>query len=176
MGAQTDLMENDKARLTALHRLAAAAYRAGERTPAALVGPQDQEFLASIGLSRQVVFDYAEDFVRSGEPDCPTFVRVAEIRRDYFHGVRNKAAAIRNIPEDELPLREEEWEGIAWLPRITAKAWCFLEGSLCPEVMYGCSGDRAFLRKFQLTLPYFLAAVRDSGNDVGKILKYVRGA
>jgi hypothetical protein len=169
-------MENDQARLTALHSLAVAAYREGERNPDALVRPQDQGFLDSIGLSRQVAFDYAEDFVRSGEPDCPTFVRVAGIRRDYFHVVRKGVPATQSVPEDELPLREEEWAGIAWLPRIAAKARCFLEGSLCREVMYGCSGDRAFLRKGNLTLPDFLVAVRDSGNDAGKILKYVRGA
>lgn len=168
-------MESDNVRLTGLHRLAAAAYRSGERNPDVVVGPQDQAFLASIGISRQVVFDYAEDFVRSGEPDCPTFVRVAGIRRDFFQGPGKRVAAARTVPEAELPLRAEEWEGIAWLPRITAKARCFLDGSLCRDVMYGCSGDRAFLRKFQLTLPGFLAAVRDAGADAGKILKHVRG-
>ncbi|MEI6070543.1 MAG: hypothetical protein WCS31_02025 [Verrucomicrobiae bacterium] len=167
-------MKNDKAHLEDLHRLAVAAYRAGERDPDALTAPADGAFLASIGLSAQVLFDYAEDFVRSDEPDCATFVRAAGIRRDFFHGARNSVPAARTVREDELPLREHEWEGIAWLPRIAAKARCFLEGSLCREVMYGCSGDRAFLRKYNLSLPDFLAAVRDSEDHRKTLPRLVR--
>jgi len=168
-------MKNDKERLAGLHCLAVAAYREGERNPNTMLSPLDGAYLASIGLPRQVLFDYAEDFVNAGEPDCQTFVRVAGIRSDYFRRVRNGAPALRTVQENELPLREQEWEGIAWLPRITAKARCFLDGSLCREVMYGCSGDRAFLRKYQLTLPDFLATVRDSAEDRENILRRVRG-
>jgi hypothetical protein len=81
----------------------------------------------------------------------------------------------RIVQETELPRKTDEWEGIPWLPRIAKKARCFLEGTLCSEVMYGCSGDRAFLKKFNLSLPGFLELVRDSGSDVAKIVRSVRG-
>jgi hypothetical protein len=42
--------------------------------------------------------------------------------------------------------------------------------------MYGCSGDRAFLRKHLLTLPGFLETVRDSGEDRARLVQHARGA
>ena len=153
-------MNTDQLRLKQIHRKAVAGYQGGCREADKLVPGEDAEFLASLGISSQVLLDYAEDFARSGDPDCATFVRLAEIRRDYFHKVQNGIPASRIIPETEFPLKTDECDGIAWLPRITQKARCFLEGSLCKEVMYGCSGDRAFLRKFLLTLPGFLERVR----------------
>lgn len=169
-------MNTDQIRLNEIHRKAAAGWQAGRRDAATLVPREDTDFLASLGVSPQALMDYAEDFVRYGDPDCATFVRVVEIRRDYLRGAQKGIPATRQIPEPELPRKTDEWDGIAWLPRITQKARCFLEGTLCGEVMYGCSGDRAFLRKFLLTLPGFLEKVRDSGNDREKLLQFVRGA
>ena len=169
-------MNTDQIRLKEIHRKAVAAYQDGDRDADKLVPREEVDFLATLGVSSQVLLDYAEDFSRSGEPDRATFVRVAEIRRDYFRNVRKGIPATGVVPEPALPLREDEWEGIAWLPRITQKARCFLEGSLCKEIMYGCSGDRSFLRKFLLTLPGFLEKVRDSAEAPAKILDYVRGA
>lgn len=169
-------MNTDQIRLLEIHRNAAAEYHSGCRDADSLVPREDAEFLFSLGVSPQVLLDYVEDFVRYEEPDCATFVRVAEIRRDYFSKVQKRIPAGRIVREPELPRKTDEWEGVTWLPRITAKAWCFLEGTLCTEVMYGCSGDRAFLRKHLLALPGFLEIVRDSGKDSAKILQYVRGS
>lgn len=169
-------MNSEQIRLNEIHRKAAGGYHSGCRDAEGLAPREDMDFLASLGISPQVLLDYAEDFVRSGDPDCATFVRVAETRSDYFLNVQKGIPAKRVVQEPELPLREEEWDGIPWLPRIAKKARCFLEGTLCREVMYGCSGDRAFLRKHLLTLPGFLETVRDSGDDRAKILQYVRGA
>lgn len=169
-------MNTAQIRLKEIHRKAVSAYQGGLRDADKLVARTDVEFLSSLGVSSQILLDYAEDFSRSGEPDCATFVRVVEIRRDYFLKVQKGLPAALIVQEPELPLRELEWGGVAWLPRITQKARCFLDGSLCREVMYGCSGDRAFLRKFLLTLPGFLETVRDSGDDRAKILDYVRGS
>jgi hypothetical protein len=168
-------MNTDQIRLTEIHRKAVAAYQSGCRDADNLAPREEVNFLATLGVSSQVLLDYAEDFVRYGEPDCATFLRVMEIRGDYFRRVQKGIPSARIVQEPELPLRENEWEGVAWLPRITSKAGCFLDGSLCKEVMYGCSGDRAFLRKFLLTLPGFLEKVRDSGDDASKLLDYVRG-
>jgi hypothetical protein len=169
-------MNTDEIRLKEVHRKAALGYQNGCREAEALVPRGDLDFLASLGISSQVLMDYAEDFVRSGDPDCATFVRVAETRRAYFLNVQKGIRAAKVVLEPELPRKTDEWDGIAWLPRIVKKARCFLEGSLCREVMYGCSGDRAFLRKHLLTLPGFLEQVRDAGDDRAKILQYVRGA
>lgn len=169
-------MQPDSHRLAEIHSHAAAAYQEGLRDPAALVRREELAYLAAFGISPQVLFDYAEDFTRHGEPDAAAFVAVAELRRDYLRDVQKGASAGQPVPEPELPLRQDEWEGIAWLPRIAAKARCFLEGTLAREVMYGCSGDRAFLAKFHLTLPGFLEAVARSGNDREKLLRYVRGS
>lgn len=169
-------MNTDQIRLKEIHRKAALGYQGGCRNPESLVPRMDMDYLASIGISPQILLDYVEDFARSGDPDSATFVKVVEIRRDFLRTVQNGMSPAAVILEPELPLREDEWEGIPWLPRITRKAACFLEGSLCREVMYGCSGDRAFLRKHSLTLPGFLETVRDAGQDSGKILQYVRGA
>jgi hypothetical protein len=98
---------------------------------------------------------------------------VVEIRRDYFRAVLDGKPAGEVVSESELPQREDSWNGIPWLPRITKKAECFLEGSLCLDVMYGCSGDRAFLRKRAITLPGFLEAVRDAGGIVEEVIAYV---
>jgi len=166
-------MNTDQIRLTEIHRKAVAAYQSGCREADNLAPREEVDFLAGLGVSSQVLLDYAEDFVRYGVPDCATFARVVEIRRDYFRKVQQGTPRI--VPEPQLPRKTDEVGGIAWLPRITKKARCFLDGSLCKEVMYGCSGDRAFLRKFLLTLPGFLEKVRDSGADPAKILDYVRG-
>ena len=64
--------------------------------------------------------------------------------------------------------------GLPWLLRIIRKAQCFLEGSLCDDIMYGCAGDRAFLKKFRSTLPAFLAVVRDSRGDAAEVLHFLR--
>ena len=168
-------MNTDQIRLKEIHRMAVAGYQSGCRDADNLVPRADLTFLTTLGVSSQVLIDYAEDFVRYGEPECAIFLRVVEIRRDYFHKVQKGIPSARIVPEPELPRKTDECEGIAWLPRITQKARCFLEGTLCNEVMYGCSGDRAFLRKFLLTLPGFLEKARDSGEDPAKLLDCVRG-
>ncbi|MEI8309822.1 MAG: hypothetical protein WCH98_03605 [Verrucomicrobiota bacterium] len=168
-------MNTDQIRLKEIHRKAVEGYQNGCRDAGGLVPRQDVEFLSSIGISPQVLLDYAEDFARYGEPECAIFVRLAEIRRDYYRVVQKGLAAVRIVEERELPRKTDECDGIAWLPRITQKARCFLEGSLCEELMYGCSGDRAFLRKFLLTLPGFLEKVSESGAEPAKLLDYVRG-
>ena len=168
-------MDTDQIRLTEIHRKAAAAYQDGGRDAGSLVPEDDLGFLAACGISAQTLLDYAEDFVRYGEPDTATFVRVVEIRRDHLRSSPNPLQIAQPVPESELPRKMDEWEGIAWLPRITQKARCFLDGTLAPEIMYGCGGDRAFIQKLHLTLPGFLELVRQAGNDDKQVIKGVQG-
>ncbi len=162
------------ARLRPLYDKAVAQYRAGQRGEDTFFTPAEREFLAAIGLKPINVYDYAEDFVSAGEPDWETFLLVAAARRDYFLYEQNCETCTQEISGDELPAREAELGGIAWLPRIIAKARCFLGGGLCHDIMYGCGGDRRFLRTHDLHAADFLRAVWSSRGDDGKVLAFVQ--
>lgn len=60
-------------------------YQEGKRDSAAYFDDEQMSFLHSIGHTAQEVFDFAEDFVKSGEPDFTTFALCAEARRVYFN-------------------------------------------------------------------------------------------
>lgn len=162
--------------LTRIHEEARAAYEAGSRSPDGIANTAALEFLKSIGVSSQFLFDCVDDLSRYGEPDLKTFIALCEIRAGYFHDVMKGAPAPRTVDECELPPKTEEFDGIAWLPRIIRKAQCFLSGCLCPEIMYGCGGDRAFLAKYKISLPDFLAEVRDTDGDPKLMAAFLRGA
>jgi hypothetical protein len=73
-----------------------------------------------------------------------------------------------------LPAKTAEVDGIAWLPRIIAKARLKLRGELPPDLMYGCAGDRPFLQKMNLDLPRFLKLVWECGDDTRRIVEAVK--
>ncbi|MFM8982715.1 MAG: hypothetical protein ACKOLA_07380, partial [Spartobacteria bacterium] len=120
--------------------------------------------------------DCVDDLARYGEPDLKTFLALCDIRAGYFRDVMKGAPAPRTVDECELPPKTEEFDGIAWLPRVIRKAECFLSGCLCPDIMYGCAGDRAFLAKHGATLPNFLAQVRDADGDPARVAAFLRSA
>lgn len=161
-------------RLSEIHARALAAYQAGCRDVENILDLEDCNFLKSIGLRPGIVYDYVEDFSRRGQPTLEDFLQVCKIRYSYFHDMQKECWEDRCVPESELPLRETELEGIPWLPRIIQKAQCFLTGTLCPEVMYGCRGDLRFLNEHDLNVTDFLIAVRDSNADPTQILQFVR--
>ena len=78
------------------------------------------------------------------------------------------------VVEADLPLREAELEGIAWLPRILVKARAKLRGELHPDIMYCCGGDFAFLRGQDVAPADFLRVIWASGGDDAKVLAYLR--
>ena len=84
----------------------------------------------------------------------------------YMHGIT------KEVPTDSssLPQKPEELDGIPWLPRIIAKATCFLEGGLCLDIMYGCGGDRRFLKEHDIHPADFLRIVWASGGNNEKVL------
>ena len=151
-------------------------YRAGTRDAEALFEAAELTFLASIGCGAQELFDYVEDYSHGGDPTFETVLLVTASRRDFFlteqHGQSN--GVVRS--PDEFPAKAAELEGIAWLPRIIAKARAKLRGELPPELMYGCGGDRPFLRRHGVHLADFLRVVRDAGDDDAGIAAYLRSA
>jgi hypothetical protein len=75
---------------------------------------------------------------------------------------------------DSLPAKTAEVDGIPWLPRLIEKARAKLRGEMPPELMYGCGGDRPFLRRMNVELAEFLRLVWDAKNDERRILDYVK--
>ena len=64
--------------------------------------------------------------------------------------------------------------GVAWLPRLIAKARAKLRGEMPGELMYGCGGDRAFLRRVNIHPADFLREVWSARDDDEKIIEYVK--
>ena len=159
--------------LNQLHEKASANYRTGCRTPSQILAPADLEALAKLGISAQSLYDAVDDLARYGEPDKAVFVELAQMRADYFQTTLQCRPPSRIVQESELPPKSAEFEGVSWLPRIIRKAQCFLEGSLCDDIMYGCAGDRSFLKKYNATLPSFLAVVRDTHGDPAQALRFL---
>jgi hypothetical protein len=149
-------------------------YRVGNRDLETYFTAEQQEFLSSIGLRPINLYDYAEDMVSYSEPDWNTVLLIMAARRDYFlyhqHGITKEAPT----DSSSLPPKPEELDGIPWLPRIIAKATCFLEGGLCLDIMYGCGGDRRFLKEHDIHPADFLRTVWASGGDSQKVLDFVR--
>jgi hypothetical protein len=159
--------------LNQLYDKASANYRTGCRTPLQILAPVDLDALAKLGISVQSLYDAVDDLACYGEPDKPVFVEIAQMRADYFHTTLQGRPPSRIVQESELPPKSAEFEGVSWLPRIIRKAKCFLEGSLCDDIMYGCAGDRSFLKKYNATLPAFLAVVRDTQGAPAKALSFL---
>jgi hypothetical protein len=159
--------------LRAIHEKAVSLYRGGERNDAAFFSVSENGFLASIGLKPINVYDYAEDLVSSGEPDWETYLLIVAVRRDYFLFEQKRVANIQEIRPDQLPARRATLGGIPWLPRIIAKARCFLQGALCHDIMFYCGGDRHFLGERKIHPADFLRVVWAANNDDRKILAFV---
>jgi hypothetical protein len=161
-------------RLRAIYDKTIDLYRGGNPDLSSYFTQEETTWLASIGLRPINLYDWAEDVTGAGEPDWNTALLVAAARRDYFL-VHQKGATATTVTEAaELPAKTEELDGIPWLPRIIAKATCFLKGGLCHDIMYGCGGDRRFLKEHDIHPADFLRAVWASGGDQAKVLAYVR--
>ncbi len=145
---------------------AVAAWKNGHQSPSSMFSaPETLAFLKSIGCSTQELFDFVDDHLTYGEPSLETSLEVTAIRRDYFLQNQKGQPSPHTANMADLPAKSAAADGIPWLPRIIAKARIKLRGEMPPELMYGCSGDRAFLKKINLSLPEFLSLVRDNSND-----------
>jgi hypothetical protein len=161
-------------RLRAIYDKTIDLYRGGNRDLSSYFTQEETTWLASVGLRPINLYDWAEDVTGAGEPDWNTALLIAAARRDYFL-VHQKGATATTVTEAaELPPKTEELDGIPWLPRIIAKATCFLKGGLCHDIMYSCGGDRRFLKEHDIHPADFLRAVWASGGDQAKVLNYIR--
>jgi hypothetical protein len=153
-----------------------AAWHAGQQSPGDMFSREDTVFLKSIGCTAQELFDFVDDGQRYGEPDFDTTLAVAAIRRDYFLNVLQGQSTGRTVLMDNLPAKTAEVDGIAWLPRLIVKARVKLRGEMPDDLMYGCAGDRPFLRQMNMDLPGFLKLVWQSGDDDRRIIDAVKKA
>jgi hypothetical protein len=151
-----------------------AAYNSGKGKPQSLFSPPDAAFLSSIGCTTQELFDFVEDFCRGGEPDYDSVLLVTAARRDFFYTVQHRQSSGKIVSMDQLPPKSAALDGIEWLPRIIVKAQAKLRGEMPPELMYGCGGDRPFLRSVNIHLADFLRVVWAVNGDSQKVLVFVR--
>ncbi len=149
-------------------------FRAGEQDIAAYYDAPDRKLLDFIGYQPREFFDFVEDYADSGDPTPTTAVMIASARRDYFHVVQDGRRSGRILDPGSLPPKQEELDGISWLPRIIVKAEAKLRGELDPDIMYSCGGDRAFLRQHRLHPAEFLRTVWAADGDQSRILSFVR--
>ena len=157
-----------------IYNRALQTYPSGNQRPGTLFSPDDLEFLKSIGCNAQELFDFVEDGCTDGEPSYETALLVTAVRRDYFNVIQKKQPSGKVISMETLPPKNAPLEGIAWLPRIIAKAEAKLRGEMPPELMYGCGGDRAFLRNANFHPADFLRLVWAADGNHQKILSSLR--
>jgi len=134
---------NDK--FLELFRRCLSAYQNGNKDFMSYYSPNDLTFLSSIGYKPRELFDFVEDLADDGVPSESTALLVASVRRDYFLVVQKGETSDKEFASNDFPAASDALEGIAYLPRIFAKAEAKLKGELHPNLMFGCGGDRRFL-------------------------------
>lgn len=148
-------------------------YRSGRRDPGEYFNKTELAFLSSIGLTAQEVYDYAEDFVGGGDPNFVNMATVTDVRRAYFLEVQHGQHSKGRIAMADLPAKTAEISGVAWLPRLMAKARAKLRGEMPPELMYGCGGDRRFFMENDIHPAEFLRLVWQHENDQKAVVEWV---
>jgi len=140
-------------------------YQKGNRLPRSYFTDRETEMLTQWGLRVMDIYDYAEDYVTSQDPDFGTFLLINTERILYFQEVLCRRPSTHQLEGDDLPAKTAEVNGMEWLPRILVKARGKLEGTLCDDIMYGCGGDRRFLRNCGLHPVELLRKVRECSSD-----------
>lgn len=152
-----------------------ALYQGGNSDFQTYYTQEDLSFLASIGYKPRELFDFIEDLADEGVPAESTALLIAAVRRDYFQVIQNQQHSSKEILPTDLPARDEELEGIGYLPRIIKKAEAKLRGELDPNIMFGCGGDRGFLgRNGNIHPADFLRQVWAANGDHSKIAAFVK--
>jgi hypothetical protein len=159
--------------LEAIWKHGVEMYRAGIHSAEDMFVHEQAQALAAVGQSEREFFDYAEDYVLGGEPTFADVAAVADVRRAYFLEVQDGKKTGKIVTPEELPSRSAEAAGIVWLPRIMVKARAKLRGELHPEIMYGCGGDRAFLKSCDIHPAEFLRHAWLHENDDAAFVRWV---
>ena len=151
-----------------------ASYRGGVQAASKMFSDEERAFLAAIGATEQEVFDFVEDYVSGGDPDFSVFAAVTDRRRSYFLQVQNGQPSAHVVQDADLPAKTDEIAGISWLPRIIVKAKAKLKGEMNPNLMYGCGGDRRFLKSVNIHPAEFLALVERNMDQDSAVIDYVK--
>ncbi len=159
--------------LSSIWEKAVSLYKEGNTDPSSFPIEDVVPMLASFGINKIEVFDYAEDWCLHGEPDLLTFLLVHYERWSFFREEQNRKPSNIMLEPTSLPSRSEEIAGIQWLPRIIPKAYAKLRGELPPEVMYGCGGDRQFFKQNNIHPAEFLRIIRKFPKDEKSIINWV---
>jgi len=149
------------------------AYKNGIHNAREMFSKEEENFLRSIGATTQEIYDFVEDWCDDGEPDPERVVAITQIRRDYFLNDQQGKFSKFLKNTDLFPPREASLAGLEWFPRIIEKAKAKLQGELPSDLMYSCGGDRRFLKKVKVNPDEFLQVVREAGDDVDHIVKFV---
>ncbi len=152
---------------------AVKSYEGGAQSVDRLFTPSEVAFLSSIGCSAQELFDFVEDYCRGGEPSYESVLLVTAVRREFFLKVQGGKPSGQVASSAALPAKQAAVAGIPWLPRIIEKARIKLRGEMPPELMYGCGGDRPFLKSVGFELADFLRLVWDAGDNTAQIVSRV---
>ncbi len=160
--------------LKSLYQHALQQYQQGVRDANALFQQEPLQQLRALGIKPIEIYDFVDDFQRYGEPDWETVFAVQNVRRDYFLTVQNGVLSSSECDPSSLPSKTAELDGIVWLPRIIAKAGYKLRGELHPDVMYGCGGDRNFLRTHDIHPADFLRAVWAWEKQPERLIQWVK--
>lgn len=160
-----------------LFRNSVELYRGGNDDFHSYYGPDDLDFLQSMGYKPRELFDFVEDLVDEATPSESTALLVAAVRRDYFLTVQQGELSQHKITTADLPTFGDTLDKISYFPRILAKARAKLKGELDPDIMYGCGGDRNFLKNNGNIHPAdFLRHVWASGDTDEHIIRFVKAS
>ncbi len=159
--------------LRRLWETAVRQYQTGVRGARQVFTHAEQEELAALGHTAQEVYDFAEDYVNSGEPTLEDFIAIAAVRREYFLEVQGGRPSQNCIQMDQLPPKTASVRGLEWLPRLLSKARAKLRGQMPEDLMYGCGGDRRFFRTHDIHPAEFLRIVWLLGDNDEAIYDWV---
>ncbi len=160
--------------LQRLWEKAVKQYEDGQRNAKTYFETEEEMWLRANGIKPQEIYDFAEDYVNSGEPDFATFAMIADVRRNYFLEKLHGKESDEPVPNENYTAKDAEVDGIRWLPRIIEKAKAKLHGKLDDDTMYGCGGDRAFLREHDIHPAEFLRIVAEHEDNDPAIIEWVK--
>ncbi|QYY35796.1 DUF5069 domain-containing protein [Ruficoccus sp. ZRK36] len=153
---------------------AVTQYEGGQRDAQTYFDTDEEMWLRANGITPQEIYDFAEDYVSSGEPDFATFAMICDVRRNYFFEKMKGKASGKIVSNDSYTPKDAEVDGIRWLPRIIEKAKAKLHGELDDDTMYGCGGDRAFLKEHDIHPAEFLRIVAEHEDDDRAVIDWVK--
>jgi len=154
-----------------LYNKALKQYQGGNRDVKSYFTVKECEWLASIGARPMELYDFAEDYPDIG---LETALLITAARRDYFLHVMKRKTSGKSLTGGDFPPKDEELDGIRWLPRIILKARAKLRGEMPDSLMFNCGGDRNFLKKFDIHPADFLRIVWAADGDDQRVADFVK--